>query len=169
MFYLFTRWTGPLCLTLVLLNALVIKWRSASMIRERPSLKKGYRQLVWGYLVLWGLPCLVLTFGMSVGSIPVIWHYFNPSGGNVYVLAFYITGAIVLVAQGIWIYFLGGADFVVKYYYPVARRSRVTSTPLISTPRGVKIRFALSTLGALIAFVVLWRMGADFMHFPPIY
>jgi hypothetical protein len=89
-----------------------------------------------------------MGIGMIFGGVPSTFTYFAPRHGNLFVIAFYIS-LVTLYLLGIWwIYFKGGAEFLVKYYGSLYRKYQ---SPLL-----VKTYFGISLLGGIVAMAVMW-------------
>jgi hypothetical protein len=56
-----------------------------------------------------------MGLGIIVGSTHNVFDYLDPRGGNAYVIIFHITGIVLLALSVFWIYFAGGAEFLIKH------------------------------------------------------
>jgi len=97
------------------LNALILRVRSRSRIRERPALAPGYHRLFLGILIWENLPWLVMGIGIELGGVPTMFSYFNPGSGNPFILAWYAVIAGLWSLGFYWLFFRGGAAFLVEH------------------------------------------------------
>jgi hypothetical protein len=84
-----------LAIIVTLINAYYFKVRARPLIRDNPDLEEGYNKVFWGTIIFLGLPWLVMGFGMTLGGIPTVFHFFRPRDGNPYVIAFHLTIIII--------------------------------------------------------------------------
>jgi len=130
------------------INAFSLKMRSRKIVTQRPSLRKGYDQLFYGYLVFMNIPWLVMGIGVVFGGVHGIGSFFRPRDGNLFVLAFHLTILIFLILSSLWICFKGGAEFLVKY--PGVFNQNIESPWLI------KAYFGLSLAVGMIGIAFMW-------------
>ena len=129
-------------------NAYILKSRSQDAIARNPELKEGYEKIFRGYLIYLNIPWVVMGIGILFGGVAGVFDYFNPRTGNPSVLAFHLS-VVILWALGVyWIYFRGGAEFLVKH--PGLMNIDIKSASAL------KLIFALMLLGGITALVVMW-------------
>ncbi len=133
------------------LNAFMLKARSQKTIARKPDLRAGYEQLFRGYLVYMNIPWLVMGFGMLVGKLPNIFSFFTPRQGNLFVLAFHASIVILWILSVRWIYFKGGAEFIVRH--PGALNAEINS------PLQIKLLFGVMLLGGILGMGFMWAMN----------
>ncbi|MGD9366823.1 MAG: hypothetical protein PVH87_14070 [Desulfobacteraceae bacterium] len=61
------------------------------------------------------IPWIVMGFGCTVGGVPSVWHYFRPSDGNPFVLAWFGSVFFLWIAGTIWLFFQNGAETLAKH------------------------------------------------------
>lgn len=137
-----------LFILVTILNAGILRVRSNRIVSEHPELKDGYDRLFKGCLLFLNIPWVVIGIGMIVGGVPSTFSFFAPRRGNLLVIAFHVS-AVILWLLGIWwLYFKGGAEFLVKY--------RGVFNRDIQSPLLVKSLFGLSLLGGIVAEILMW-------------
>lgn len=154
------QWFPVIALIVTAINANSLRNRARTRVQQEPHLEKEYQRLFWGYLIVLSIPWIVMAVGTIIGGVPSVWHFFNPRAGNLYVLAFHATVVVLWVVGVVWIYLMGGAEFLIEYYYPLFRQRS-----LVSTARGLKISFAVGLLGGIVAMAMMWL---DFLPAPPV-
>jgi len=152
-FFLFDyAWVFFILITLI--NAFILKVRAARAIRDQPELRVGYDQLFKGYILFMNIPWVLMGIGMLVGGVPSTFTYLYPRGGNPFVIAFHISVVILWLLSIWWIYFRGGAEFLVKYK-GVFRQD-------ISSPILIKVMFALMLVGGIFGMTIMWSIPGAF-------
>src|SRR5512143_3953395 len=96
-------------------NALYLRIRSKRFIEKQPELQEGFDRLIAGELIYLNIPWVVAGIGIVFGGVPGFLSYLTPRHGNLFVLAFHATIIVLWVFAFWWIYFRGGAEFLVKY------------------------------------------------------
>lgn len=129
-------------------NAYLLRSRAQKEIERNPELAEGYAQLVKGYLVFFNIPWLVMGLGIIMGGTRGVFDYFDPRSGNAYVIAFHLTAVIESALTVFWVYFAGGAEFLVRY-------PGVINVD-IKSPLVIKLLVGLGLLGTLAAEIALW-------------
>jgi hypothetical protein len=100
----------------ILLNALLLKERFKPYIQQNPSLEEGYVKIYRGFVYYASLPFIVMGIGTMFGGIKSPSDLFSvPNLQNPYVLAFYATLYLLWFLLVIWIFFMGGADFLEEH------------------------------------------------------
>jgi hypothetical protein len=130
------------------LNAYFLHSRGQTEIARNPALAEGYRQLTKGYLISLNLPWLVMGLGIMVGGTRGVFEYFDPRSGNPYVIAFHVTIFVLWALIIFWIYFAGGAEFLVRY--PGVMNVDIKS-PLV-----LKLLFGVMLLGGIAGEIAMW-------------
>lgn len=129
-------------------NAYFLWSRAKTEVARNPELKAGYDQLLKGYLICLNLPWLVMGLGIMVGGAKTVFDYFDPRSGNLYVVAFHATVLTLWILTVFWIYFSGGAEFLVKH--PGVMNADIRS-PLL-----IKLLFAVMLFGGIAAEIGMW-------------
>jgi hypothetical protein len=115
LFSMISKWFWVLCILVMLINAAVFRFRANKHIKKNPSLETGYKKIIKGF-VMWGsIPWIVMGIGCTVGGIPSVWNYFNPSEGDPYGLAFFGSVFLIWISGSYWIFFKGGALELVNH------------------------------------------------------
>lgn len=130
------------------LNAGMLKLRSNRIMKLHPELQDGYDQFIKGFLSFMNIPWIVLGIGMVFGGIPSTFSFFTPRHGNLFVIAFHVSVIILWLLGVWWIFFKGGAEFLVKY--------KGVFHPDIQSPLTVKLLFSLMLLGGVIGEIIFW-------------
>ena len=129
-------------------NAFYLKNRSKKVVVKQPDLQEGYDQLFKGYLIYLNIPWLVMGIGVLLGGVPSAFSFFKPRDGNIFVLAFHASIVILWILSIWWLYFKGGAEFLVKY--PGVFNQDIQSPILL------KIYFGLALAGGVMGMVFMW-------------
>lgn len=129
-------------------NAFYLKARSQKNIAKQPELKEGYDQLFKGYLIYSNIPWIVMGIGVLLGGVPGVFDFLRPRDGNIFVLAFYATVVILWILSIWWIYFKGGAEFLIKY--PGVFNQDIKSPILL------KVLFGVMLIGGIFGMAFLW-------------
>lgn len=151
-FSLFLRYFWLLAIAGTFLNAYILKMRFQKYIIEDPSREVGYEKLFRGYLVYLNIPWVVMGIGIVFGKISTIFDFFyGLRGFNPFIILFWISIILLWALLLVWIYFLGGAEFLIAH--PGLLRGNIKSSKLI------KIYVALLFVGSIGALFFLWNMG----------
>jgi len=137
-----------LFILVTVLNAFMLKARSKKMIDQQPDLQAGYGQIFKGYLIYLNIPWIVMGVGVLFGGVPSVFSFFRPRDGNVFVLAFHASVVILWILSIWWLYFNGGAEFLVKY--PGVFNQDIKS------PNFLKLYCALALAGGVLAMLFMW-------------
>ena len=149
--YIF-KYVWVLFILVTLINAFSLKSRSKKHIELDPSLAGGYEKLFRGYLFYMNLPWLVLGMGMLLGGFDSVFELlFGFRSGNIFTLLFFGTVIGLWILSVIWIFFLGGAEFLIEH--PGVLNSNVRS------PLMIKIWFALSLAGGILGLAFMIKMS----------
>jgi hypothetical protein len=120
-------------------------YRGRQPMAENPALQPGYRRLIRSFLIYENLPWLVMGAGVLFGRVPSVFHYFDPRGGGPFVIAFWVTVAILWIATCRWL-FRGGAEELVAH--PGLLNVEVG-------PRAIKLLFLLALAGGVSALLMM--------------
>jgi hypothetical protein len=91
-----------------------------------------------------------MGIGVLFGGVPGVFGFFNPRDGNIFVLAFHATVVILWILSIWWIYFKGGAEFLVKY--PGVFNQDIKSPILL------KVLFAVMLIGGIFGMAFMWSL-----------
>ena len=140
-------------------------FRTKTALKEitdsKPDLKEGYDKISKGLLIFSIIPWIIVGIGNLLESTQSIFDYFNPKTFNPFVLTFHFYLIVVFVLTTWWIYFNDGAVFLSKHPGFI-RFQGFGSSKDITSPRTIKIFFALCLLGGIAALIMMWSM--DFSH-----
>jgi hypothetical protein len=93
-----------------------IMWRRTSEYRERdPSLTESYRSLIRGFVTWSNIPWAVMGAGILFGSVPSMFHYFDPTYPSPFVAAFFGSIFVLWAAGSYWLFARGGAEQIVRH------------------------------------------------------
>lgn len=132
------------------LNAYFLHSRAQTEIARNPELADGYRLLTKGYLISLNVPWLVMGLGIIAGGTRGVFDYFEPRSGNPFVIAFHIAILILWFLSVFWVYFAGGAEFLVRH--PGVMNYEIKS-PLV-----LKLLFAVMLLAGMVAEIAMWSV-----------
>ena len=97
----------------VVINALIIRSRGKKAAAENPELKRGCEKLLRGFLIYMNIPTVALAaceiFGGGYSNC------IHLRSGNPFAVGLYLTITALVLGGLIWIYFMGGAEFLTKY------------------------------------------------------
>lgn len=140
------RYGWLVCILVTCANGAVWWQRAKPRIAENPALEDGYRSLIRGWIIYGNIPWLVMGLGIMTGSVPSIFHFFNPRNGP-FVLAFYATVIALWIACFYWLFFRSGAEALITY------------PGLLNLPGGkpwmVKAYFLLCLAGGIIGLLIM--------------
>ncbi len=127
----------------------VIWWgRAQSKIAVDPTLEKGYRTLIRGWLIYGSLPWLVMGAGILCGAVPSTLHYLNPRNGP-FVIVFYATVVVLWIASFQWLFFRGGAEAL------LAHPGLLNLPRNLNRPWTVKLWFLLCLAGGVAGLLMM--------------
>ena len=149
-FTITTKWFWAICIAVMCLNAGIFHFRSQHYISENPNLVNGYRTLIRGFLIWGNIPWIVMGIGCVMGGVPSVFHFFRPSDGNLFVLAFFASIFLIWVMGTFWLLFRGGAEILVKH----AGLFNVN----FKNPLMVKLYWFLCLAGGIAGVVVVFTM-----------
>lgn len=149
-------WIGFIAVTL--LNGLIIFIRSKTYTKNNKELEEGYKKIIFYLITLGNLPWLIMGLGIVSGYTNTIFDYFRPRDLNNIVLVFHIVTLLLMLATFNWVFFRGGAEFLEQYkLFDASNDNR--------SAKEIKVRFALSTAGGIIAMIALWFIDFPVMYF----
>lgn len=109
------EWGWMIFIAVTCLNGLIFRFKVRKHILENPGLEPGYNMLIRG-LVIWGnIPWVIMGTGIMSGSVPSFFHYFNPRGGNPFVLAFFGSIFLLWILGTYWLFFRRGAEMLMEH------------------------------------------------------
>ncbi len=151
-FTLFARYFWLAALIMCAINVSVYRRRFRVHITQHPERERGYQQFLTGFVAINVLVWLMMGLGILIGGLPDVFAYFNPSAGNLYVLAWHgVIASLWIVGIG-WIFFRGGAQFLVDH--PGLLNVH------FSNPRLVQLWFGVCMLGGLLGEIFMWTKGS---------
>ena len=56
-----------------------------------------------------------MGFGIVIGKVPSMFHFFRPRDGNPYVIAFFVTVIVLWILGTYWLIFRGGAKMIATH------------------------------------------------------
>jgi hypothetical protein len=128
-----------------------IWWSRGKPYRERDaSLTEGYRSLVRGFLFWGNVPWFVMGLGILVGSVPTIFHYFNPKSLNPFVLGWFGSIFVLWVLGTHWLFFRGGAEQLIRHPGLIQ--------PQPKSPSAIKNLWLLGLAGGIFAIFMMSTM-----------
>jgi hypothetical protein len=157
MFWTIAKMFWVIAIGITCVNAYLLRSRAQKEIERNPELAEGYAQLVKGYLIFLNLPWLVMGLGIIVGGTRNAFDYLDPRGGNAYVMIFHVTVIVLWALSIYWIYFAGGAEFLVRH--PGAMNIDVKS-PLV-----LKLFYGLMLLGGIAGEIAMWLLRPPVQNF----
>ena len=139
------------------INALLLRFRFARLVCEKPEQARGYSLLFWGHLVAMNLPWVVMGIGCTVGGVPTLWFYFRPQDGNPWVLAWWGCTFLLWLLGTYWLFLARGAEMLIKH------PDLISGTP---SSQGAVKRFWLLCLVGPVGGILVCLL-ADFPIPPP--
>ena len=137
-------------------NAYILYFRSKGEVARNPELKEGYDSLLKGFLIAMNIPWVVMGVGILAGGVQSLFDYSDPRTGNPYVIAFHSTVFILWALCVFWIYFGGGAEFLVRH--PGWMNYNIKSV------LALKLLLALFLFGGAFAEVAVWFRSPILPH-----
>lgn len=101
-----------------------------------------------GFLVVNDIVWLVMGVGILFGGLPDVFAYFSPAGGNPFVLAWHATVVALWIAGIVWLFFRGGAQFVIDH------PGILNLSP--THPLQVQLWYLACLAGGVIAEIMMW-------------
>jgi hypothetical protein len=125
-------------------SAFLLKFRSRKFIEQQPELREGYDRLIVGELVYLNIPWVIAGVGIVFGNVPGFFSYFAPSDGNLFILAFQVSIVVLCLFTFWWVYFKGGAEFLVEH--PGVFTQEIKSPVLLKLLIGAALAFGMGTI-----------------------
>ncbi|MBW8039616.1 MAG: hypothetical protein FVQ85_06410 [Planctomycetes bacterium] len=147
-FYAFSKYFWVFAIFITLIPVATAKRASNHYIQKKPELAPGYSKLFCGYLIWMNIPWVVMGIGCTVGQVPSIWYFFNPRDSNPYVLAWFSSIFIMMIVITYWIFFKGGAEFLIKHH-------NVLSID-ISNPKVIRFFWLLLLVAGVFIMLTMW-------------
>jgi hypothetical protein len=123
-------------------------WRARGKMAAYPELADEIKDTIRGFVLLFSFPWVVMGFGIVVGGVPTMFHFFNPKDLNPFVLAFHAAtlADIALIAR--WIYLGGGTEFMVEH--------REIFWKMSASPAAIKFSNALLIVIGIVVEIAMW-------------
>ena len=135
-------------------NALILKLKSKKYIANDPALKRGYDQLIKGFLFYGNIPWIIMGVGNLSSGTKSGMDYFSPHSQNYFVLTFYFS-ILVLWAFGTkWIYFKNGAAFLENH--PGMLRGERFGSKNNTTAKQIKIVWGILSIVLCIRVIIFF-------------
>lgn len=148
-FDLVTRHFWAVGLIMAVLNT-AIKWvQLRPRMQSSPELAPGYITLLRGFWLTSTVPWIPMGLGIMTGKVPTIWHFFYPSSGNPYILAWWGVYWIWIGGLVYWILFNGGAKMLVTH--PGFLRGNPKN------PKWIKLGVLVALMGGAIATILIFN------------
>jgi hypothetical protein len=140
------------------LNGFLLKERFKPYIQQNPSLEEGYVKIYRGSVIYTSLPFLVIGIGVIFGSVESISDFFllGPNLYNPFILMFYVTLFTLWLLCAVWIFFLGGAEFLAEH--PGVFKNTNPS------PTEIKLYMTFGVAGIAIFIIIVF--SGSFNTFP---
>jgi hypothetical protein len=129
-------------------NAAVLHRRFHALSAGRPELAAGYRQFLIGFVAVSALLWLMMGIGIVLGGVPGVFAFSDPGAGNPFVIAWHLTLIALWIAGFVWLFFLGGGQFVVDH----PGLGNVNPTK----PIQVQLWYLACVAGGVVAEVMMW-------------
>jgi hypothetical protein len=146
----------------LIINYLMMKSQIKEYADRDPGLKQGYNKIFKALFIYGSIPWIIMAIGDVTTFTHSVFDYFNPKSLNPFVLMFHASIIVIWILSCRWMYFKGGADFLVRH--PGLVRIRGFGHSTIPTPGKIKIFFALALAGGIIGMTMMWIM--DIPAFP---
>jgi hypothetical protein len=124
-------------------NGIFDRFRARKTIASNPELKEGYNKVFWWWITMGSIPWIIMGVGI-ISGVDGTKAYFHPRQGDPFVLAFHASVLLTSIFASLWVFFGGGAEFLVKHSVFFNIKSVV----------GIKL---LSLVGIL--FWILWFLA----------
>ena len=141
-------WLAAILLSFV--NAALMWKRSAAHRQKDSSTADGYRVLVRGFLFWGNLPWIVMGVGILFGDVPSVFHYLHLDTSNPYILAFYASIVILLIAGSYWLFVGDGAEHLCNHphFFQIGA----------TNPKSLKMLWLLCVAGGVVALILSYEM-----------
>lgn len=139
------------------INAIIIRVRATSYIKENPDLKKGYNKSIKNLLIYGNIPWLIIAFGNTTGITKGMEDFFTPRSLNPVVLVFHAYIIFVWVKISYWIYFNKGSEFLKKHPFLNRQPGLIRQYYTLDIPWLNKLLWSLMLAGGIVAMFLMWR------------
>lgn len=113
-FLLLSNHFGAVCVVVVMINVAIWWVLARRDWQDDPHRREEESKLLRGIAIVFGVPFLIMEAGaLSPGQLTV-WHFFRPQDGNPFVLGFFAWLFGFAIVFAIWVWFLGGDDFMAR-------------------------------------------------------
>ena len=109
-FLFLAKWGWILAIPGNLLNFVIAYFRTQKMAEGNVERQAAYARILRVYHTGLIIPFVVMGFGIVVGGVPTMFHFFRPQDGNPFVLAFFASILLLWAASAYWVFFRGGAE-----------------------------------------------------------
>ncbi len=142
--------TWVLFIVVTCANALIISKRSKPHIANNPDLEHGYKTIVKS-IVIWGnIPWLIMGFGILLGHVPSVLHFFRPMDGNPFIIIWFASVFWIWILSSHWFFFKNGAEILMTH--PGIFNQDFKS------PMTLKLFWLLSLVGGIIGVIMIFVM-----------
>lgn len=97
------------------INTLLFSITARPRLREKPELYNGYRRIIFGTVVFFNIPFVIMGIGLLTGNVSGMDHYSRLEFNNLFVTIFHVSIIVLILLGFYWIFFAKGAEFVVKH------------------------------------------------------
>ena len=109
----------------------------------RPDVRSCRRKVALGWAVFGSVPWAVMGLGIVRGHTESVLHYLRPRTGGGFVLAFWLSIAVLLALGTCWVFLGNGAHVLSRARGPYTK------------PGYTRLTWGMCVAAALLAFVVL--------------
>lgn len=156
--------TWILLIAIMTINGLLLRYRAKQYIENDINLKDGYDKLFKGWMIWTNIPWIIMAIGDLTGLTNGIWDYSVPRLMNPIVILYHISIVLIWALGSRWIYFKGGADFLVKHP-GLLRIHGLSKTKDITSILMIKIIWTLCLFGGIIWFIMTWFSRIPSMNY----
>ena len=146
-YWIVIKYFSIFCLFILLIQAGLEALRNALITRNMPERRQGYQRLVTFYMLMMGLPFLVLSIGTLTQGIPSLFYLFLLGEANFFSWAFFGILFLEYVFLLAWVWQFGGAEFLVMHPGLFIFRG-------FSSTRKAKFKVTAMVFGGLIAMTL---------------
>lgn len=142
-------WT--ILLIVVLISALIFAFRFSRYTIEKPHLKKGYNQLLVGYLIVGLIPTLIVFLADFIDGI----NFKKNTEFNYWSLSLQIYGLVISLVGLLWVFLRNGAEFL-SNHPGLLRFKFVIVRDNITSVFWIKSIFSLISLSIFTVVILKW-------------
>ena len=133
-----------LTIVFAIISIPIFKARVNQYIQQDPSLEGGYNKLILGYVLFIIIPWLVMGVGILFGKLDTFFDViYGLRTWEPFSVLFFGTIIALMILACIWVWFWGGAEFLVKHHGILNRAEESTTL--------IKIRFAVIMAASIMA------------------